>query len=327
MSARYCVLSDSRYLPRALVMYESLRAHSAEPFDLDFYSFDGKTSTILRQLALPGVRVFPIEEIETPEMRRARAGRSPLEYIWTCKPLALEHSLLHSPRADGVAYVEADLLFCGDPAILFNELGDGSLLLTPHYCSPRSWVPEVPRSGKYCAQFLWCRNDAQGREALSLWGAWCLEWCYDRYDEGRCGDQKYLERLPILFGGVREVRSRASALGPWNTPTGLFRDGGGRLFLQGAPVAFYHFHHFRPLGGGYYQLTHGYPVSRDAVDLIYRPYIAAYEGALRRLRRIEPALLQGQEFSAKYFSLGGIGESLLKLIGRVPILRVPSDAK
>lgn len=37
------------------------------------------------------------------------------------------------------------------------------------------------------------RNNQQGRKVLTWWRKACLEWCYNRFEDGRFGDQKYLD--------------------------------------------------------------------------------------------------------------------------------------
>ena len=48
------------------------------------------------------------------------------------------------------------------------------------------------------------------------WREACLDWCYNRLEDGKFGDQKYLDSWQDNFRGVMEVKNIASILAPWN---------------------------------------------------------------------------------------------------------------
>ena len=74
-------------------------------------------------------------------------------------------------------------------------MGDKSILLTKHRYSPQ-YNKEL-KAGKYCVQFVTFKNDARALEALIWWRDRCLEWCYNRFEDGKFGDQLYLSLIHI----------------------------------------------------------------------------------------------------------------------------------
>src|SRR5256714_14397849 len=144
MGRDFLVVLDSWYLPRALVLYRSLAAVSPS-FRLRVYCMDEATERILGKLALPGLDVIGLGELEAdvPELRAVRGTRNQKEYCWTAKPVALLHALTREPTLGMLTLLDADLYFYADPAILLRALRPhDSILLVPHRFPPEMehWV-------------------------------------------------------------------------------------------------------------------------------------------------------------------------------------------
>jgi hypothetical protein len=287
----YCTLFDAGYLSRGLAMLESLLA--TEPgAQIAVFCFDAVTLQIVRALALPGVRAVSMEEFEDPALLSVKSTRSTAEYCWTSTPATIAYCLdkLQFPVC---TYLDADLFFFASPSRNLPSEEDYSVLITDHFYTPRYDQSET--SGKYCVQFMHFKNDAAGRRALFWWRDACLVWCYNRFEDGKFGDQKYLDDWPTRFEKVRESPHRGFGVAPWNVQQYSLRRNGAELFLEfrgrSEPVIFYHFHALKIWDNGIVDLS-PYRLPRSARREIYDPY-------LKRLRAWENRLAKDFHLSSR----------------------------
>lgn len=281
---RFCTYFDRRYLPRGLALYRSLRAHCHD-FELWILCLDDPCRDVLRRLSLPGVRLVGLDELESadPELARARPTRTLIEYYYTCTP-AFAHMLLSREGMPSLTYLDADLYFFSDPESVFDELGEGSVAITPHRFPPG--LRRLACHGEFNVGWITFRNDSNGRACLSWWRERCIEWCYERLENGRFADQKYLDEWPRRFRGVVAIRHKGANLAPWNVGRYRLRRNGRNLWVEDQPLVFYHFHRFRQITPWLFdpnlqryrvRLT---PLLRRAV---YEPYIRAVLEAQREI--------------------------------------------
>jgi FkbM family methyltransferase len=288
MSARreFCTLFDSNYLTRAIVLARSL-ASTAPAWHLTAFCFDDLAFDLLTRLELPNVTPVGLADLEAfdPELLAVKGSRSPVEYCWTATPSVIRYVLGTRPDVHEVTYVDADLRFFSDPEPVFDEMGDASVLITPHRFPP-ALASAADTTGIYNVQFMTFRDTEEGRTALEWWRERCLEWCYARVEDGKMGDQKYLDDWPVRFDGVHVVRHLGAGLAPWNV--GQYRLASGPS-VEGVPAVFFHYHGLRLQRSGRHVWRIAlYPQSRMARRLFYDPYFADVAAALQDVRQLHP---------------------------------------
>ncbi len=284
----FCTLFDSHYLPRGLVLYDSLAARG-DDFVLHALCMDDVAYRVLSALDLPLLVPLPIQTLEQhdPELASVRAERSGVEYCWTASASLCLSILDRIPAADVITYIDADVRFYDDPAVVLDELGDRSVLVTPHrYARHFDWLERD--SGRYNVQLVSFRRDGPGVAALQWWRERCLEWCYDRVEEGKYGDQRYLDDWLDRFAGVHEASRAGMGLGPWSSGRFSLERLGARLFVDGHPLVYYHFHGLRLLRRGGW--ASDFPLSRFEREVIWTPYVAELRAATERVASTDPEL-------------------------------------
>jgi SAM-dependent methyltransferase len=246
MTRAYCTLFDINYLTRGLALYHSLERWSSESFRLWAFCMDTAAEEALQKVDLPNLEVVPLRLLEEhdPELRQTKSDRSQVEYCWTATPAICRYVIDVSKESTSVTYLDADLWFFSDPEVLFAELGTDAVAITPHRYAPEQRIREAT-SGTYNVSWLTFTRDEDGLATLDWWHDRCIEWCYARYEDGKLGDQKYLESFPELFRRVHSLEHVGAGLAPWNAAAHELQEVDGRLLVDGRPVVFYHFHSLR----------------------------------------------------------------------------------
>jgi hypothetical protein len=188
------------------------------------------------------------------------------------------------PEVDLLTYLDSDLFFFADPELLYEEIGENSVALIGHRFPPH--LQEMEDHGKYNVGWLSFRRDEPGLACLKWYRERCNEWCYDRVEEGRFADQKYLDYFPGKFPGVIELEHKGANLAPWNIANYTLTRNAAAVMVDEHPLIFYHFQGIKQVWGPLYDSgLFGYraalsPLIREA---IYKPYLASLIRQKRRL--------------------------------------------
>ena len=208
----FCTLFDSNYLSRGIACYRSLEKHYGD-FHLYIFAFDEKSYSILKKLEFKKATIISLKEFEDEELLTVKPTRSIAEYCWTSTSSTILY-VLKNFNVDNCTYIDSDIFFYSSPKEIFDEMGDKSILLTEHRYSPR-YNKEL-KAGKYCVQFVTFKNDERGLKALNWWRDRCIEWCYNRFEDGKFGDQLYLDDWTERFEGVHVMQNLGGGLAAWN---------------------------------------------------------------------------------------------------------------
>lgn len=274
MTYNFCTLFDSNYLTRGLALYYSLEKHCAD-FHLYIFAFDEKCYEVLKEINLSHATIISLTEFEDDKLLKVKPSRSKAEYCWTSTSSTILY-VLEKYKVDMCTYLDADIYFYSSPQPIFDELGSKSILITEHCYSPQ-YNKEV-KSGKYCVQFITFKNDEYGLKALKWWCERCIEWCYARYEDGKFGDQLYLDDWTERFEGVHVLQHLGGGIASWNVQQYQFTNENNRLFGTETrsgnkfEVIFYHFHYLKFFTNGKVELGRRL-LSKNVIDIFYKTYI------------------------------------------------------
>lgn len=246
----------------------------AGDYKLWILCIDDTTFDVLSQLKLPNVELLQLSKVETTELLRVKAKRSIGEYCWTLTPFSIRFIFEADNSIGRVTYLDADLSFRKHPKEIFEafEASGKHVLITSHAYAPE--YDQSDFSGQFCVQFMTFIRD-EGEIVRKWWEERCLEWCYNRLEDGKFGDQKYLDCWPELFKEhVYVLENEALLLAPWNATR----------FPYGNSVC-WHFHGFKIVEckRKYIYFYGGYNIPDVALKSIYATYVEDIQTALKTL--------------------------------------------
>jgi hypothetical protein len=243
----FCTYFDRNYLLRGLVLYRSLKDIGAT-FTLWALCLDDESFQAVVRLGWPGLVPIALADLEAhdPELAAVKPTRSVIEYYFTLTPALPAYLLVLHPEIEVISYLDADLKFYSNPESILTKLESGSILIIPHGFPER--LKALESHGKYNVGMVCFRNDPSGQQCLQRWRLQCIEWCYDRVEDGRFADQAYLNDWPATHPGVVVLDEPGVGLAPWNFMRFQIDVTRDPPTVDDKPLTFYHFHAFKSFG-------------------------------------------------------------------------------
>ncbi len=333
---------------------------------LDVLALQPDVGRYLEEHGPAAIRTTLLEELEArdPELLATRKERSWTEYCWTVTPAFCAQMVESAPAGSVVAWLDSDIAFLRDPAELLACMGEGSVLLVPHsyyrqypYSAPVSLLTE--NWGTYNGGTIAFRNDEQGLAAVRRWRRLSIDWCFDRVEVGRFGNQKHLTDFAQRYSSTRVMAVPGGSLGPWNAGQfELWRGRDGVVLAGGKPVLSYHFQSLRLLrlpwwlrplprpfslmrlptrsGGLVACTTPRYRLRRPERRLFWHPYLRAlavaveevdaHEGIVLELDSLRVSEVVDDLYYKARRTKNRIGYTLLQVARRLRLVPKPSTS-
>jgi len=247
---------------------------------LHVLAMDNPTTEYLSRLRLPGMTVVPLEELESecPQLKAVKAGRTTLEYYYTCTPVWIRFVLTRRRDIQALTYLDADLFFFSSPMPLLKALDSVSILLTPLRHPPELKFADQ-LYGRFNVGFIGLRNDDVANQCVARWEAQCLEWCYDRVEDGRFADQKYLDEWPERYHQIGVISHPGANVAFWNWKHLRIRSDNGLVTVDEQPLIFCHFSRVVRIARRAFAVTFDHPFRTPSQvrKLCFDPYLRALD--------------------------------------------------
>ena len=273
----FITLYDKNYMSRGLALYGSLKKHCPS-FEMYVLAMDDVAASYLTSLDYSNLKVVTVAGIKEmyPVLVRLEKERTRGEFSWTLSSFSIQYAL-RKFNLDSCIYVDADTCFYNNPELLLKECGEKSVLITEHNYTPE--YDQSATSGKFCVQFMYFKNNSDGNKVLEYWRSKCEEWCYNRMEDGKFGDQKYLDDWESRFEGiVYNCRNIGCGVAPWNIQKYDISVENGTYFVTERvtkikkPVVFFHYHALLEIAERKWVLSQ-YRLAENDKKLFFEPYI------------------------------------------------------
>ena len=293
----FCTYFDSNFINRGLTLYQSLERFCLN-FQLYVLCLDESCFQILQQLGLPSMTLISLQDFEKDdsELQGAKHNRTKIEYYFTCTPSLPLYVFKNFGGVDIITYLDADLLCFANPEPIYEEFGQHSIAIVSHRFAPYSKRLEI--RGIYNVGYLSFKRNDDAFECLNWWRQQCIKWCYDRLEDGRFADQKYLDDWPTRFKGVVVLQHKGVNLAPWNLDNYQIVSNAKGIWVDEQPLVFFHFHGLRKICKQLYDpnlFRYNAKISSIIKNSIFVPYIKTLREVNQKYlsKPYEKAILSG----------------------------------
>lgn len=263
-----CTLLSKDFLIQGLTLYNSLKKNNVN-FHLWICCVDNESHEALGRINLKHATLIPYDNIKDETLDKLKSQRKIHEFCWTLKPFIIHYLIKNNINIDKIFYVDADIFFFDSLEGINREWGDESIYLTKQYLAPRA----EKRHGKFNSGFIGFKRDYNAMEVLKWWRDKCIEWCFDRFEENRWSDQKYLDQWSSITSSIKVSENLGVNLGPWNV----------RKFNEKSHLICYHFSGFRILNDNQFIMCNRKKIPQKA-EKIYKIYVKEVKRAINQLK-------------------------------------------
>ncbi|OIO39236.1 MAG: hypothetical protein AUJ71_01175, partial [Candidatus Omnitrophica bacterium CG1_02_49_16] len=158
----------------------------------------------------------------------------------------LHEYMFHKNGSDRWIFLDADIMVFGSLKELWDQLGSGSILLSPHLTKPvRADQGEGERlilqTGLFNGGCLGLRNTDKALEFIRWFKDRLRYYCLNEPPQFFV-DQYWLNFVPLYFKAVNFLESPAANVGHWNAfQCRMEKTAGGEVTVNGRPLMFMHF--------------------------------------------------------------------------------------
>jgi len=240
-------IAGKNYLPRARVLFTSLRQHHPE---LQFILL---LSDPLEEEVEPGAEPFQLIQLsQLPALNTQQfCFRYDLRQRSSAlKPYFLEYLLDQQHAA--VLFLDPDMLVTAALTTLLEPLRNSPVLLTPHLlqaptdalCIEREL--EILQAGIFNAGVVGVTESEEARRFLCWWKHRLERHSRDSVAEGMYYDQRWLDLVPSLFPATHILRDAGCNVAHWNLNERALSLHGQLVRINGEPCSLLHFSGYDP---------------------------------------------------------------------------------
>jgi hypothetical protein len=248
-----CTIITKSYLPYARTLAGSLARYNP---NVNLYVLLADKVDNYFNPSLEAFKFIYLEDLSDPKIIEQMCFYyTPFELCCGLRGLLHEY-MLEKTDVQKWLFLDSDIMVCNSLTVIFNQLENSSILLTPHvstsatdnnYADPDCEITYL-KSGLYNAGFLGLRRTDTSRKFISWFKNRLKSFSFHDYaskdyiSRGLFVDQLWLNLVPLYFKEVEFCLEPGANLGHWNIFERLFdKDSLGNITVDGKPLLFVHF--------------------------------------------------------------------------------------
>lgn len=267
----YCTYFDSNYLPRGIAMIRSL-CRQDQCAAIYVLCLDDATYDVMSN-SNENVILIHISDLllADPEFASSRNNRTQIEWYFTATSCLVNFIVQKNPSIQNLYYLDSDLYFYSSIQPLINESKNASAQVIEHRFSPQ--MQHLIVYGRFNVGWIGFSTTLEGLELISDYRSSCIDWCYEKLEGDRYGDQKYLDQWPKKFPGCVISNQHGANVAVWNISGRILTIQNNDFFIDGNKLIFYHFQGVARLKSGNYVIKGDPLLLGNYFDLLYASYL------------------------------------------------------
>lgn len=171
-----------------------------------------------------------------------------MELATAVKPYFIKY-IADTVGAEKIIYLDPDIYVMNSLSKINQLLDEHQIVLTPHLTKPiqdkfRPSEHDILKAGAYNLGFIALRITTETRTFLNWWAEHLYKECIVDFENNLFVDQRWIDLVPGLFGGVFILRDIGYNVAYWNLHHRLVTLEGGKFVVNGTIIVFMHFSGF-----------------------------------------------------------------------------------
>ena len=296
-----CTIINSKYLPQALALAESLERVTANSRDFFVLVTDAKGTFVNPCAAIKFLTLSELN-ISTKDFENFSRNYDVVEMSTALKPRLMLHLLLNG--FDVVTYLDPDTIVYGSISEAENEAIKKGIVLTPHRltpCSIHNLSSQERRFLRYGTFNLGFISISSNAKPFLNWWITRTTWFATRQNfSDYFTDQKWINLVPALFEHSI-LKHPGYNVAPWNIDERHLIFNRKLLKAQNKPLVFFHFSQISSLivqsrsseASTYVQ--NDFNINNQTMILLNH-LISDYENKLKSIRELADKILKSNEW-------------------------------
>lgn len=240
----FFTICSNNYIPMAKVWLKSVQSFYP---NAKFFIFLADELIDIRDFYPENCSTVPASQIGIDKFNNFAFRYNILEFNTAIKPSAILYLLNNNFK--NVLYFDPDIKIFNPLNKIFQALKTNQIVLTPHLTKPLTAgnIPNdftIMSAGVYNLGFIAVSEGKDTRDIVQWWRDHLQYHCIIDFNNGIFVDQKFIDLVPGYSDKVYILRDTEYNVAYWNLHQRVLRLENNTIFVDGQPLAFYHFSGF-----------------------------------------------------------------------------------